>query len=309
MILYDNNSRNWFKDILNSFKSKTLVLLFKRGVFVIILSSVNVYIATTYWNISSVASEGVFTIVGIALSIVMVFRTNTAYDRWWEGRKQWGDLVNNCRSIALLVDAKLPKFDEDNRHFFARYITNYAFALSAHLKGTFNKDKLYDLEDEDVKLLDIYQHPPNFIAKKLYSRTVRLLEQGHLSEFIELKMFDHLAGFNSITGACERIKNTPIPFSYRSYIKTFITFYVFMIPYIYADDLGYFGVIVTVLEFCVLAGLEMMAEEIENPFEEKDNDLPTHSLSVMIKNNVYEILGFYEEVEDIPEKDFYSIIN
>ncbi len=225
------------------------------------------------------------------------------------GKKQWGELVNHSRSMALLINAKLPKHDEDNRRYFARNITNYAFALSGHLRGAFNKDLLYDVEDRDEKQLEIHQHAPNYIAKKLYGRTVRLLEQGHLSAFVELKMLDHLAGFNTITGACERIKKTPIPFSYRSYLKIFIFIYTIMLPFAYSHTLGYYTIGLSIFEFFILFGLEIMAEEIEDPFGLNTNDLPTRSMSFMIKNNVYEILGFYEEVKPNPEVKSYEVIN
>ena len=308
MITYDSND-NWFRDILNSFKSETLVKLTKRVIAAALFSSVNVYIALNYLDLGSKFETGCFTLIGVCLSILMVFRTNTAYERWWEGRKQWGNLVNNCRSMALLMDAKLAQHDEGNRRYFARYISNYAFALSAHLRGTFSVKQLYDLETEDIKLLEVFQHPPNYIAKKLYSRTVRLLDQGYMSEFVELKMLDHLAGFNNITGACERIKHTPIPFSYRTFLKIFIFIYIAVLPYIYAVELGYWTVLLTFLEFWVLVGLEMMAEEIEDPFNNNTNDLPTRSLSFTIKNNVYEILGFYEEVKPIKKKELYKVLD
>ena len=308
MIVYDSNS-NWFKDLLNSFKSETLVRLLKRVVVVAILSSISIFLIKHHLAPESLVSGEVYTWVGVALSILMVFRTNTAYDRWWEGRKQWGELVNHSRSLALLMNAKLKKHDEDNRRYFARNITNYAFALSGHLRGAFKKDLLYDVGDNDEKQLEIHHHAPNYIAKKLYGRTVRLLEQGHLSEFIELKMLDHLAGFNTITGACERIKNTPIPFSYRIYLKIFIFAYTLLLPFAYATTLGYLTVAICVIESFVLMGLEMMAEEIEDPFDFNANDLPTRQLSFVIKNNVYEILGFYEEVQTPTKTEKYTVVN
>lgn len=308
MIIYDSNS-NGAKDLLNSLKSETLVRLFKRVAVVAVLSFFFIYISKNHFDLSSYISGEVYTWLGVALSILMVFRTNTAYDRWWEGRKQWGELVNHSRSLALLMNAKLKKHDEENRRFFARNITNYAFALSGHLRGAFKKDLLYDVGDNDERLLEIHHHAPNYIAKKLYGRTVRLLEQGQLSEFIELKMLDHLAGFNTITGACERIKNTPIPFSYRIYLKLFIVAYTLMLPFAYSETLGYFAVAVCVIESFVLMGLEMMAEEIEDPFDFNSNDLPTRQLSFVIKNNVYEILGFYEEVDAPSTKKHYEVVN
>jgi len=308
MIVYDS-TQNWFKDIFNAFKSETLVTLFKRVFIVAVITSICVLLIKTFTAGHSLISDSIYTWIGVAFSILMVFRTNTAYDRWWEGRKQWGELVNHSRSMALLVNAKLPKHDEDNRRYFARNITNYAFALSGHLRGVFKKDLLYDVGDKDERQLEIHNHAPNYIAKKLYGRTVRLLEQGHLSEFVELKMLDHLAGFNMITGACERIKNTPIPFSYRTYLKIFILVYTSLLPLAYTEELGYYVILLSVMESFVLIGLEMMAEEIEDPFENNSNDLPTRSLSMIIKNNVYEILGFYEEVEVIEKPDLYEVIN
>ena len=268
-----------------------------------------VFFTTHLYDFPQFISTQVFTWIGVALSILVVFRTNTAYDRWWEGRKQWGELINHSRSMGLLINAKLPKHDEDNRRYFARNITNYAFALSGHLRGKFKKDLLYDVGDGDEKQLDIHHHAPNYIAKKLYGRTVRLKEQGALSEFIELKMLDHLAGFNTITGACERIKNTPIPFSYRTYLKIFILAYACMLPLAYTDSLGYFTIALCVIETFVLVGLEMMAEEIEDPFENETNDLPTRTLSHTIKNNVYEILGFYEESQPVKTPELYQVLN
>ena len=310
MIIYDSNA-NWFKDIINSYKSDTLLRLFKRVFLVGVVATGIIFIYQLIFGpgLESSFITSVFTYVGVALSILLVFRTNTAYDRWWEGRKQWGNLVNNARSIALLVDAKLPKHDEANRRYFAKYISNYAYALSAHLRGVFRKDLLYDVKNKDEKSLEIHYHAPNYIAKKLYGRTVRLLEQGHLSEFVELKMLDHLAQFNEITGACERIKTTPIPFSYRTFLKIFILIYTLLLPFAYAHSLGYYAVPVTMLEFFVLIGLESLAEEIEDPFENNSNDLPTYTISTVIKNNVYEILGFYEEVSPPEKRQIYKVID
>ena len=308
MITYDSKN-NWFKDIRNTLKSETLKSLLQRLFLVVIISSIVVYTLMNYFEVESFIPRNFFTIIGIALSILIVFRTNTAYDRWWEGRKQWGELINHSRSMALLINAKLPKHDEDNRKYFAKNITNYAFALSGHLRGAFKKDLLHDVTDNDEKLLNIHHHAPNYIAKKLYGRTVRLLEHGHLSEFVELKMLDHLAGLNTITGACERIKNTPIPFSYRTYLKIFIFVYTLLIPFVYTPTLNYYAILLVAFEFFVLVGLEMMAEEIEDPFESDSDDLPTRQLSYTIKNNVYEILGFYEEVDSPSKKELYKILN
>ena len=164
MIVY-NSTQHWFRDIANSFKSETIVRLVKRAFLISLYTAVCVYFTTHVYDFPQFISTQVFTWIGVALSILVVFRTNTAYDRWWEGRKQWGELINHSRSMALLINAKLPKHDEDNRRYFARNITNYAFALSGHLRGKFKKDLLYDVGDGDEKQLDIHHHAPNYILR------------------------------------------------------------------------------------------------------------------------------------------------
>ncbi len=308
MIVYDSNSA-WFRDIFNSFKSTTLIKLFVRILGIGAVAGAAIYFTHPYLDHFSIFNTNHFTWIGVALSILMVFRTNTAYDRWWEGRKQWGRLVNTSRSIALLVNSKLPIHDETNRRYFARNISNYAYALSGHLRGVFRKELLYDVDDNDEKSLEVHKHAPNYIAKKLYNRTVRLLERGQLSEFIELKMLDHLAEFNEITGACERIKSTPIPFSYRTYLKIFIFIYIALLPFAYMESLGFYAALLSMAQAFLILGLEMMAEEIEDPFENNRNDLPTRHLSDIIRNNVYEVLGFYDEVTNPRRPIRYRVLD
>lgn len=96
--------------------------------------------------------------------------------------------------------------------------------------------------------------------------------------------------FTDICGACERIKNTPIPYSYSAFIKKFIFFYVMTLPFGYALSLGYYVVPVVVFIFYVLASLELISEEIEDPFGIDENDLPTHKIAQNIKKNVEELL-------------------
>uniref|UniRef100_UPI0037BEAB27 bestrophin family ion channel n=1 Tax=Flavobacterium sp. TaxID=239 RepID=UPI0037BEAB27 len=96
--------------------------------------------------------------------------------------------------------------------------------------------------------------------------------------------------FTEICGACERIKNTPIPYSYSAFIKKFIFFYIMTLPFGYVFSLGYYAIPVVIFIFYVLASLELIAEEIEDPFGMDANDLPIEKITANIKKHIEEIL-------------------
>ena len=97
--------------------------------------------------------------------------------------------------------------------------------------------------------------------------------------------------FTDIRGACERIKNTPIPYSYSAFIKKFIFLYVITMPFGFALTLGFYTIPVTIFIFYILASLELIAEEIEDPFGNDSNDLPMEKISENIKRNIQDILS------------------
>lgn len=230
---------------------------------------------------------GVYSLIGFVLSLLLVFRTNTAYDRWWEGRKKWGELVNNTRNFAIKVASMTTSKEIDK--FFARMIPNYAFAMKEHLRKGVKMEEL-DLTDEEAKLLEPVAHKPSMIAKWMYARLDKMKKDGDLTQEEFLSMDTNLKTFSDIIGACERIKNTPLPYSYSNFLKKFIFIYVTTMPLAFVNAFGYWSIAITVFVFYVLVSLEILAEEIEDPFGLDPNDLPTDELSQKIKDNIQELL-------------------
>lgn len=134
-------------------------------------------------------------------------------------------------------------------------------------------------------------HHPNYIARHIMQRIDNLYKEGILSGDHLILLNAELQSLSDICGGCERIKNTPIPFSYSVFIKKFIFIYVGTLPIGFALSLGYYTIPVTTFIFYVLASLELIAEEIEDPFGKDSNDLPMEGMSVNIKNRVLEIFG------------------
>jgi putative membrane protein len=225
--------------------------------------------------------------LGLVISMLLVFRTNTAYERWWEGRKIWGSLVNSSRNLALKIHAICP----DENVFYKTMIPNYAYALKNHLRAEVNLDEIQDCDEFKSIQIDVEKHIPNQVANALITHTIRLNKTGKISGEQLLFLNQELSNFTDCAGACERIKKTPIPFSYSVFLKKFIFLYVITLPFGYVFSLGYYVIPVVSIIFYVLASLELIAEEIEDPFGKDANDLPTDTISEGIKNSTIEILA------------------
>ncbi len=197
----------------------------------------------------------------------------------------WGALVNNSRNFAIKLSVILT--DEKDLAYFRKLIPSYASILNKHLKDEDTSKQLFD--DVDLEI-DHHKHRPNQVAKILFQKINDLYNSKKITGDQLIILNEEVKSFTDICGACERIKNTPIPYSYSAFLKKFIFFYVMTLPFGYAFSLGYYVVPVVVFIFYVLASLELIAEEIEDPFGADENDLPTHKIAINIKKHVEELI-------------------
>lgn len=288
MIVYEPN-RHWFRDVWHLTTSWTIKKII-NGTLLIGIFATAVTTALSFSDIEPRLHSGVFSLIGVVLSILLVFRTNTAYDRWWEGRKLWGALVNHARQLAILLQSAMPAQDDESRAFFARHIANFCIALKEHLRSGANLDELLLADHEKEKLLRS-AHVPNALATLIFERIQLIYKAGTFSDADLINLQQHHHAFVDVLGACERIKKTPIPFSYSVYIKVIILLYGLMLPFGFYLDLSFYTIPLTMFIFFTMLGLELMAEEIEEPFGLDCNDLPTGQIANTIKSNVFEILG------------------
>ena len=239
----------------------------------------------------------IFSILGFTLSLMLAFRTNSAYDRWWEGRKLWGDLTNSSRGFAAHLNAILEKTDVQNRKIISSHIVCFAYALRFHLKGERTERDIFENELDEHFLLNYRelfssaQNQPLVIYKSLVEFIHQLNRSGKISIEQIYVVKQELNKFIDVLGACERIQSTPIPFSYAAFLKKFIFFYVMLFPLIYGIHMSYYIIPVTVFILYVLASIELIAEEIEDPFSDSPNDLPTFKLAKGIAMGAKNILS------------------
>ena len=291
MRVYDN--KHWISVLLSMHKSDTLKTLGSGMIAMAVYAGIVAYLEIEYFKIDKDSSirniSLIHTLLGFVLSMLLVFRTNTAYDRWWEGRKLLGKMVNDSRNLAIKLHAILPEDDKENRDFFKKYLCFFPHLLSRHLSKQSTKMEL--AQDQQHTEVEQLPHPPNALIWRIRNQIQKLYREGVITGDQLIILDTQLSGFLDVCGGCERIKNTPIPYSYSSFTKKFIVIYVITLPIAYAMSIGYMMTFLTVFVFYVLMSLEVLAEEIEEPFNNEENDLPMELIAQNIERNIIRIFS------------------
>ncbi len=291
MVKYD--PKTWFSFILHAYSRQVMKTLTPTLLVMVAYTAVICYIMLDIFQLHEADFQptiAMHSLLGIVLGLFLVFRTNTAYDRWWEGRRLWGALVNSTRNFALKLNAYLPEENREQRDWFAKMISNFVFATKESLRSGVDVNELEPVSDQFLENLKKYKHKPNRISALMYKEANDLYKSGKITGDQLINLDKELKDFIDIMGACERIKNTPIPYSYMMYVKKFIFIYIVTLPFGFVTQSGYMTVVIVALITFVLISVELIAEEIEDPFGRDLNDLPTDELAMKIRDNVKEIL-------------------
>jgi putative membrane protein len=289
------NPKGWFPFIFRFHKADTIRTLMPVIALICLYAWGAVYFEKEYLHLpeSSLVKNipTMHSLLGFAISMLLVFRTNTAYDRWWEGRKLWGALVNNSRNLAVKLNSMLPADDEKDRSFFKKLIPLFADELRVHLQNERTRLALDTAPHPEIPDFDTSKHVPNQVSMLMMNKINLLYRDGKLTGHQLLLLNNEIQSFLEVCGGCERIKNTPIPYSYSVFIKKFIFFYIITLPLGFALTLGYLTIPVVAFISYVLGSLEMIAEEIEDPFGKDENDLPMQRICENIRKNINDILA------------------
>jgi putative membrane protein len=292
MIVY--NPKDWSKTISHIFTSKIFKRLLPYLIISVLVSWALAYYELEYLKLSDKSwmrnITTVHNLLGFVLSLLLVFRTNTAYDRWWEARKQWGALTNTSRILAIKFNSFLDPADKVTRSFYKKSIPLFAETLFNYLRSDYTKFMLDENDHPELKDLDDKKHGPNQVASLIYKKTNLIYKEGKITGDQLIVLNKELTALTEITGACERIKNTPIPLGYSAFIKTFIVLYTATLPIGLVFSMGYFVVAAVPFIFYVLATLEMIGESIEDPFGKDSDDLPIDKIAANIKKHTNELL-------------------
>ncbi len=281
------------KNIKGSFSLvdvSTQLSLLPNIIFIGVYTSVVYYIEYYIFRFDFMPGSTVFSLLGIVLGLLLVFRTNTAYERWWEGRKLWGQLLNSSRSLSIKLNAFVPEDNIKDREYFYQMISNYFFATKEHLRKGVKMEELEETEPGVLKDLENYQHVPNRIHSLIYQRINQLLSSKQISQEQLIVLDTQCNTMSDMVGGCERIKNTPIPTSYSKHLDRFVLLYTAILPFGFMHDLGWWGVPTIMIIYFALEGIKAIGEEIEDPFGKDANDLPIDQICENVKASLKEIL-------------------
>ena len=225
--------------------------------------------------------------VGTALGLLLVFRTNASYDRWWEGRKLWGAMVNTCRNLARSASVHLASQPEALRRVI-RLTQAFPEASMHALRNEGWTPTTLDGADRDAVLAK--QHKPLAITQRITAILQEELRAGRLSDIVFSSMDQNAQQLMDIIGGCERIHKTPLPFAYVVHLRRALVIYCATLPVGLAELFGWASVGIVFLVAYIMLGIEEIGVEIEDPFERDDNDLPLEAITQGIQKSTGEWL-------------------
>ena len=244
-----------------------------------------------------------FSLIGLALAIFLGFRNNAAYDRYWEARKLWGELVHRSRSLARQCQTLIVFPDEvpvrtsldDVRIRMIHRAIAFAFALKHQLRDANPIHAAAELRPHllrsELRQLTRIGNRPNFLLLCMSKDLQSCIQAGRIDPCLAAVVDDTLSAMAAAAAACERIKGTPIPFSYTLLLHRTAYLYCFLLPFGLVDSIGFMTPFVVGIVAYTFFGLDALGDEIEEPFGIEANDLPLDAICRTIEINMRESLG------------------
>jgi ion channel-forming bestrophin family protein len=276
-------------NVLITLKGSIARRVVRRTLMVSVLASLIVLVETLHPAFYSRVNATPFTLLGLSLSIFMSFRNNACYDRWWEGRKAWGQVVIEIRSF---VRASAVIADPQQRRQLLQGLCGFAHALNARLRGG---DEYKAAAAWVADAASLPQHNlSDGILQALGARISRLAQYQQISEWRYVNLEQRLTGLSQAQAACERIKNTPLPFPYTLLLHRTIFLFCVLLPFAMAEPLGWLAPLFTAIVSYTFFGLDAISNELEDPFGRDENDLPLDAIVRTVERDVLAALGSTE---------------
>jgi len=229
------------------------------------------------------------------MGLLLVFRTNSAYDRWWEARKLWGSLVNDMRNLSVkarefadLTDAECAQFGS--------LLVGFSYGLKDHLRGIEKFSYLPpNLRDEKKSAC----HLPLAVSQMVYRSIHQWNKEGRLTDIEMLQIDRHARALMDICGGCERIKKSPIAGSYKFILWSGLGLYFVMLPWLLVPTVDNYAVFLVLPGAYFVTALEFLAEEVEEPFGTHANDLPLDDICKTIEASISDVLHYHGNLSEL----------
>ncbi|MEA5506372.1 bestrophin family ion channel [Halotia wernerae UHCC 0503] len=290
--------KRWFQIALQ-LKGSVISAIYKR---VIGCGLVGVFVSILYDFNLSVSQPILGSVIpSIVLGLLLVFRTSIAYERFWEGRKCWGSIVNTVRNLARQIWVSIDEISAEDREgkiATLHLLIAFAVATKLHLRGELVTNELAELiPNSKYRKLKNMNNPPLEVAFWIGDYLQQQYNHNCLNSYQLTAMQELLNNLVDNLGSCERILKTPIPLAYAIHLKQLLLLYCCLLPFQVVESLGWWtGLIVALISF-TLFGIEAIGLEIENPFGYDANDLPLDAICHTMKRNVDDLISLSPSVE------------
>ena len=298
-----DEKRPWFKTALQ-FRGSVIPSILPR---VLLCGGFGVFISLLHFLKLPVSLPILSSIVpSIVLGLLLVFRTNTAYERFWEGRKFWGSVVNNVRNLARQIWVAIDEKDQDDfiaKKSALRLLVAFAVAMKLHLRQESVNSELEPLiSPSQYQKLKSMNNPPIEVAFWIGDYLNTQYDRNCVDVYQLTAMNQLLNSLIDCLGGCERILRTPIPLAYAIHLKQLLLLYSLALPFQMVKDLGWgTGPVVALISF-TLFGIEEIGLEIENPFGHDTNDLPLDNICATMRRNIEDLISLSPSTHNHVEK-------
>ena len=249
------------------------------------------------------------TIIGTIISLLLAFKSNQAYDRWWEARIIWGSIVNDSRTLLrqIIIFYDDPDFSvqaNDFKEKFAKRQAAWCYSLGQSLR---EKDPIKQikhlLDEEELRFVKKHKHVPNAILLLHAKDLKKALNTDKINVYQQVEIDNTLSRLCDAMGKCERIKNTIFPTTYSMYIRFALCLFIILLPFGLINNIGWLQIPLVTTIAAAFFLIEKMAIHLQDPFENRPTDTPVSAISNTIEKNLMQMVNEYR---DEFEEECYS---
>lgn len=288
----------------------------KTEILLVTLYTATVTIAYTVFHVTDlVIPLAVPMIMGTVISLLLAFRSNQAYDRWWEARSIWGAIVNDSRSLARQINhfVSVPDDKEQEQYFKTRYIKRqiaWCYSLSRSLRG---QDPLTGSEKflsrNELQAVKRFNNTPMALLEQHGADSKKALGKGFVNSFQQVEIDRTLSRLADSMGKCERIKNTVFPATYSLYIHFSLLFFFLLLPFALLETFGFMTIPVIIAIGASFFLIEKMAIHLQDPFENKPTDTPMTAICFTIERDLRQVVDeIAHPIEAVNQTNEYYVL-
>jgi putative membrane protein len=284
--------------LLFSLKGSIIPVIWPRVLYTVVLSALVVLSQRYGLPLHIGLSAAPLTLMGLTLAIFLGFRNTIAYQRWWEARTLWGELLITSRNLARQTLGFLPQLNSKEHRVLIHRLIGFTHALRHHLRGSAaDADLNRWLPGEEAAIALASPNRPNAVLGMIGAAYATQARDSQVDNILLASIDTQLHQLSNTLGGCERIQGTPIPYAYILLLHRTVHVYCFLLPFCLVGALGWLTPLVVGVLAYTFFGLDALGDQIEDPFDLLPNDLPLDALSRLVEINLGVLLGD----TDLPE--------